>query len=208
LKTTFISDTHGFHNKLQGLEGDMIIHAGDVSSKGTKAQVEDFLNWFKNLSFKYKIFIDGNHDFFFEEAIALELKNILPDKVIYLNDSGVEIEGKKIWGSPIQPWFHDWAFNRQRGQEIKKHWNLIPIDTDILITHGPPLDILDSTIYGSNVGCQDLLDKVKHVKPDIHVFGHIHEAYGTKELNGTNFINASVLDVKYNQTNDPIILNL
>lgn len=186
----------------------MIIHAGDISSKGTQAQVEDFLGWFSNLNFKYKVFIAGNHDFFFERALDFEVDQLIPDNVIYLNDSGIEIENIKIWGSPIQPWFYDWAFNRQRGEDIKKHWDLIPDDTDILITHGPPMDILDETVYGSNVGCIDLLDKIMLVKPKIHVFGHIHEAYGIKEVNGTQFINASVLDHKYNQTNDPITLHL
>jgi hypothetical protein len=56
--------------------------------------------------------------------------------VIYLNDSGVEIDGLKFWGSPVQPYFHNWAFNRI-GDDICKHWELIPLDTDILITHGP-----------------------------------------------------------------------
>tara|TARA_Y100000296_G_C5174834_1_gene259491 strand:- start:2061 stop:2591 length:531 start_codon:yes stop_codon:yes gene_type:complete len=56
----------------------------------------------------------------------------------YLNDSSITIDGIKFWGSPIQPWFHDWAFNRKRGNEIRKHWELIPTNTDVLLTHGPP----------------------------------------------------------------------
>ena len=48
--------------------------------------------------------------------------------IIFLNDSGCVLENIKIWGSPVQPWFYDWAFNRTRGAEIKKHWDLIPKD--------------------------------------------------------------------------------
>lgn len=185
----------------------MIIHAGDVSKRGSTYEIEDFLNWFKSLDFKHKIFIAGNHDFFFEEAIEYEIQKLIPKGVTYLNDSGVKINNLNIWGSPIQPWFHNWAFNKKRGEEIKSHWDLIPINTDILVTHGPPFEILDQTIRGESVGCKDLLDKVIIVKPKVHVFGHIHEGYGLLDLNDTKFINASVLDVSYNFTNLPVELS-
>jgi len=115
----------------------------------------------------------------------------LADKdIIYLNDTGTTIEGLKIWGSPVQPEFFNWAFNRERGEDICKHWDLIPDDTDILITHGPAFGILDRVLEGEYVGCSDLLKKIKQIKPKIHAFGHIHEAYGQCEEDGTTFINA------------------
>ncbi len=207
MKIVFISDTHGFHHQLNELEGDLIIHAGDVTSRGKEAEVVDFLTWFGELKFDYKIFIAGNHDFFFEKVSLNILDELIPKNVIYLNDSGISIDDINIWGSPIQPWFHDWAFNKKRGSEIKKHWDIIPNNTDILITHGPPFGIGDKTVYQSNVGCEDLLEKVAVLKPKIHVFGHIHEDYGIKEKNGTKFINASVLNVRYQMVNPPIVLN-
>lgn len=126
-----ISDTHGKHRDLQPLpEGDVLVHARDVSRGGTKEQVTDFLKWFAEQNHPHKIFIAGNHDFFFEQTDPDEVNNIIPDGVIYLNDSGLEINGTKFWGSPITPWFNNWAFNRDRGEEIKKHWDLIPDDTE------------------------------------------------------------------------------
>ena len=203
MKIICISDTHGLHNNVSLPDGDLLIHAGDVTSRGTRQEVLDFINWFESLKqYTYKIFIAGNHDFFFEDAIESEVKNLLPDNLIYLNDSGVEIEGIKIWGSPIQPEFYNWAFNRKRGSAIKKHWDLIPDDTDILITHGPPANILDKTTTGLNVGCQDLLDVCQKVKPKFHIFGHIHEAYGTTLTQDTMYINASVLTKKYEVRNE------
>lgn len=207
MKVVFISDTHSYHDQLKSLKGDMIIHAGDVSKRGSIYEIEDFLNWFKSLDFKHKIFIAGNHDFFFEEAIKYEIQMLIPKGVTYLNDSGVKIDNLNIWGSPIQPWFNNWAFNKMRGEEIKSHWDLIPNNTDILVTHGPPFEILDQTIIGESVGCEDLLEKVSAVKPKIHVFGHIHESYGLLDLNDTKFINASVLDVGYNFSNLPVELS-
>jgi Icc-related predicted phosphoesterase len=204
MKIVAISDTHNRHQSLVLPKGDMLIHAGDVSSQGKQSQVEDFLKWFSKQDFKYKIFIAGNHDFFFERMPEDYIKLLIPENVIYLNDSGVEIEGIKIWGSPVQPWFYDWAFNRQRGEDIKKHWDLIPLSTDILITHGPAKGILDKTIQNVETGCEDLLNKIKEIRPKYFIFGHIHEGYGMVEKKGTTFINASVLDVQYQLANEPV----
>lgn len=215
MKIVAISDTHGKHRNLVLPEGDILIHAGDVSSMGKESEIKDFLNWFSKTDFTYKIMIAGNHDFYFEKIgdNAKVLEELIPANVIYLNDSGVEIEnlGQKtlrIWGSPIQPWFFNWAFNRNRGEDIKRHWDKIPQNTDMLITHGPAYGILDKTTRNESVGCEDLLEKVKEVKPIFHICGHIHEAYGYIKQSGTEFINASVLDENYNLRNKPIVFEI
>jgi Icc-related predicted phosphoesterase len=207
MKVVLISDTHTRHRDIILPEGDILIHAGDVSSRGKKSEIDDFIEWFQSQPHKFKIFIAGNHDFFFEKVVKnnvkVEIKN-----VIYLNDSGCEIEGLKFWGSPVQPAFLDWAFNRNRGLEIKQHWDLIPENIDILITHGPPFGILDKTTRGRFVGCEQLAKKVAEIKPKIHVFGHIHEGYGILKTENTTFINASILNEKYIYTNDPIVIEI
>jgi Icc-related predicted phosphoesterase len=202
-----LSDTHGKHN-FDLPPGDVLLHAGDVSSRGLKSEVQRFLDWFSSLDYTYKIFIAGNHDFFFEEASKEEIDAMIPNNLIYLNDSGVEIEGIKIWGSPIQPWFHDWAFNRKRGPEIQKHWDLIPSDSDIVITHGPAFGILDRLISGMPVGCEDLLPTLQRIAPKVHLCGHIHEAYGERQVGDTLFLNASILNVRYEIANAPIEFEL
>lgn len=202
-----LSDTHGKHN-FDLPPGDVLLHAGDVSSRGLKSEIQRFLDWFSSLDYTYKIFIAGNHDFFFEEATKEEIEAMIPDNLIYLNDSGVEIEGIKIWGSPIQPWFHDWAFNRKRGPEIQKHWDLIPADSDIVITHGPAFGIHDRLISGMPVGCEDLLPTLQRIAPKVHLCGHIHEAYGERQVGETLFLNASILNVRYEIANAPIEFEL
>lgn len=200
----FISDTHSYHEQLTLPAGDMLIHAGDLTKRGGEREVVDFLKWFDQQNFHHKIFIAGNHDFFFERFDPDYIKKLIPDSVHYLNDSGVEIGGIKIWGSPVQPEFFDWAFNRRRGNDIKRHWDLIPKDTDLLITHGPPYGILDQTIRNEPVGCQDLWNFVKESTVKMHVFGHIHEAYGTTTINDIQFINASVVNLQYKVVNAPV----
>jgi len=202
-----LSDTHGKHN-FDLPPGDVLLHAGDVSSRGLKSEVQRFLDWFSSLDYAYKIFIAGNHDFFFEEASKEEIDAMIPDNLIYLNDSGVEIEGIKIWGSPVQPWFHDWAFNRKRGPEIQKHWDLIPSDSDIVITHGPAFGIHDRLVSGMPVGCEDLLPTLQRIAPKVHLCGHIHEAYGERQVGETLFLNASILNVRYEIANVPIEFEL
>lgn len=208
MKIISISDTHGYHEKIELPKGDVLIHAGDISMKGEKQDIIDFLNWFSKQDFEYKIFIAGNHDFYFERQPEEEIKRIIPADVIYLNDSGTEIDGVTFWGSPVSPWFFNWAFNRHRGKQIKRHWDLIPGNTDILITHGPAHKILDKTKKGIYTGCEDLLQRVEEINPRVHICGHIHEAYGIQEKNGTVFINASVLDEKYELKNDAIEIEI
>jgi Icc-related predicted phosphoesterase len=205
MKIVAISDTHCRHHSLRLPKADAIIHAGDVTSRGKESEVMDFMAWFSKLNYRYKIFIAGNHDFFFETKNAAILQKHIPPNVIYLNDSGAEIEGLKLWGSPITPWFYNWAFNKPRGQSIKKHWDLIPADTDILITHGPPYGILDITIENRHTGCKDLLKTVEAIKPKAHVFGHIHESYGLKRKGETLFINACILNESYELLHKPVL---
>ena len=189
-------------------EGDVLIHAGDISYRGEKLEILDFIEWFVKQDFKYKLFIAGNHDFFFEKAGTKELDRLIPGEIIYLNDSGTFINGIHIWGSPVTPKFFNWAFNRTRGEAIRKHWDLIPADTHLLITHGPPYGVLDQVATDHHVGCKDLLQAVKKVKPQVHVFGHIHESYGTAKAFGTRFINAGLCNEDYEIVNKPIVFDL
>lgn len=205
MKIVFISDTHGQHRNLKNLpKGDLIIHGGDVSKMGRDHEVEDFIHWFLRLDYAHKIFIAGNHDFYFEEYSPNFIQKKLTSNCHYLCNSGVEIEGIKIWGSPITPTFFNWAFNEDRGKPIQKYWNTIPQNNDILVTHGPPHGILDKTTSNINAGCKDLLKTVNKLKPKFHLFGHIHEEYGKETLNEIIFINGSLLDVNYNLVNLPM----
>lgn len=220
MRVLMLSDTHSKHLEipkeyLENKDGSIstIIHAGDVSSRGYEHEINDFLEWFSKLPFKNKIFIAGNHDFFFERAHKgiIQSKLAKYPNIIYLNDSGIEIDGLKIWGSPVQPFFFNWAFNRNE-HEIQKHWDLIPLDTNILITHGGPrgYGLLNLTKRGEEVGCPSLSLKINELN-DLKLFvqGHIHEAYGTHITeDGKYFVNASVLDLSYEMKHKPVLVDL
>lgn len=213
---TFISDTHNKHNRVTAdlPGGDILIHGGDISSMGYEHEVYDFLRWFSIQNYEHKIFIAGNHDFLFERNVVLS--KVLLDKfknITYLQDSGVTIDGLNIWGSPWQPSFYDWAFNLPRnGSEIAEKWSLIPDDTNILITHGPPYGILDLTPRYEKVGCEQMYNRIIGLSGDdklfIHSFGHIHYGYGYSQFNNGHFINASCLDERYDYSNKPVTLKI
>lgn len=208
MKIVAISDTHCRHRSIKLPQGDVLLHAGDISSRGQRSEVIDFLDWFGSQPFRHKIFVAGNHDFYFEKMSADVVMKMLPQSVTYLNDNGIVIDGVKFWGSPVTPWFHNWAFNRQRGKALRKHWQLVPPDTDVLLTHGPPFGILDTVLNGRNNGDKDLRQLVNELKPQVHVFGHIHESYGKRQLDGTRFFNCSQVNEYYELVNKPFLFEV
>ena len=222
MRITFISDTHTKHNQVTSSlpGGDVLIHAGDISSMGYRNEIQDFIKWFSGLeNYKHKIFIAGNHDWGFQtEPKAtehlLELNpgcEYLQDNLFLIGDETDDYEDMvKVWGSPWQPEFYNWAFNLPRqGWELGVHWNQIPEDTEILITHGPPFGHLDTVKSNPtfNTGCELLRERVDVVRPKIHVFGHIHTGYGYKFDGNTHFFNAAVLDENYIFSQKPMTID-
>ena len=209
MKLILISDTHGKHNEVNLPEGDVLVHAGDFCAGGRRSKIielREFAEWFAKQPHQHKIVIAGNHDwaaeaFMKEEAEWIMRKDFF-STVHYLRDSSVTINGFKFYGSPWQPTFFDWAFNANRGPDIKEYWDKIPDDTDVLITHGPPMGILDR-VWRDSVGCADLTAAVTRIKPKVHVFGHIHCGYGYKLFNGTQFYNAALCNESYQIVNKP-----
>lgn len=226
----FISDTHTKHHQLTIPNFvDIAICAGDISNHRdpymNEPEVHGFMNWYKMLPIEHKIFIAGNHDTSIEHGLVK--RGDIPHQLIYLEHDGVEIDGLKIWGSPFTPQFgHGWAYNVKRSK-LDAYWQEIPESTDIVISHGPPLGILDHTECGApsagdsgnsyvcSCGDKALLNHIRRVKPLVHCFGHLHtEARcfnaGMMQLPDlrTKFINASVVDLDYKMHNNGFILEI
>ncbi len=210
MKLVCISDTHSMHRRIPEIpEGDVLIHSGDCLGAGTLDNLEDLNDWLGTLPHRHKIIIAGNHDWVFQEAPDLA-RDVLTNAT-YLEDSGVEIEGLRFWGSPWTPTFMDWAFMLDRGEALHEKWELIPDNTDVLITHGPPKGFGDGASLGfqcQNVGCDQLLDRIQQLALKAHIFGHIHEGYGEYSLGKTRLINASTCTVRYQPDNAPVVLEV
>ena len=212
MKILHISDTHGFHSRFPDekfKDIDVVIHSGDCSnykdSYRNAIEVADFIEWYKNVPVKYKIYVAGNHD------TSIERKKITKEEfemngIIYLENSFVNINGVKFYGTPITPSFNDWAFMKAR-DKTHKVWEAIPEDTRVLIVHGPPKGIRDLSFdkdgklefCGDNAlmkRCISLQNTLKFV-----CFGHIHNMDGvynqgisTFSMTQTVFSNAACVD--------------
>jgi Icc-related predicted phosphoesterase len=215
MKITLISDTHNKHkyitDDLPG--GDLLIHAGDISSMGYEHEIREFCKWYNGLdNYTHKVFIAGNHDWGFQINTE-KVKEILDfyGDITYIEDNEVLVgeELVSVYGSPWQPEFYNWAFNLPRnGYELKEKWGNIPVNTDILITHGPAYGYVDKVIGRvENLGCELLTDRIKEIKPKIHVCGHIHTGYGYTFDGDTHYINASVLNESYIYYNKPLTID-
>lgn len=231
-----ISDTHNKHKQVDLPPGDLLVHAGDFSSYGYKHELESTISWFKKNASKYThgiVFIAGNHDRSVDPVkwreyedhdlmktyvegekiswVKEQLDALKDTNIHYLENSSVVINGIKIWGSPYSPSFNRarWAFNADRGDEIKAIWDTIPNDADIVLAHGPVAYKLDFTEYGREyVGCEDLRKVIERVKPKLFVSGHIHESYGIEESTDTIYVNASICNLRYEPSNLPIIIKI
>lgn len=212
-KLVFISDTHCQLHKVKIPDGDILIHSGDLTYNGSIEQVSQELTKLKKISAKFQhvVLVCGNHDWLGQKNSSLMRQMCADNNVIYLEDEAITLEGLKIYGSPWQPAFCNWAFNKERGAEINKYWDMIPDDTNILVTHGGPYGIGDICPDGFVAGCKDLLYRIHQLdKLKIHCFGHIHGGRGVykNKLRDIIFINASICDEDYRPTNKPIMVEL
>lgn len=204
IKILHISDLHNHHP--EGLpKANLLIISGDYGFKSKRAplavvakEFKVFNNYLKSIRHKYDeiIYVPGNHDTLFELDEEYG-KEIMTQALVLINES-FSYKGLKIYGSPVTPSFCNWAFNVDRGEDIRKVWDRIPLDTDVLITHGPPYGILDVVEGDSEpLGCEELRIAVERVKPQLHLFGHIHSARGVAKIGDTTFSNASIMNERY-----------
>lgn len=197
MKILHLSDTHGCHYRLSDLpEADVLVHSGDFTMNGSEQEAFDFLNWFCDLNYPHKIFICGNHD----ECLYRANIDGLDNNVHYLCNSGIELYGAHFYGVPM---FMGDCITEGQGHNYAR----IPADTDILITHTPPLGILDFD-DGIHYGSEELLSCLSVAKPSLHLFGHIHSRHGIKILNGTIFSNGAIMNVAYTCLAAPNLIEL
>lgn len=224
-----LSDTHGLHADLKVPESDVLVYAGDWSSfRGSIEETVSFLRWLNRQPCRIPILIGGNHDIPAQYSLTFDaLLSTHAPRVTYLRDSGAEVMGLKIWGSPYAPTVgRGWAFMADRGEAIRAHWDLIPSDIQVLITHAPPHGYLDTvesvyhwstepTVIKEHVGCEELtrtLSRLKDLRASIH--GHLHLDGGKSlVLNRLDhapltIVNAAMVDEAYGLCREPIVIDL
>lgn len=206
LTLVLLSDTHECHREIDVPPGDILIHAGDFTLFSRElSAILDFNSWLGELPHRRKIVVPGNHEYFLE---ADQSRRALLSNSIVLIDEGVEVEGLRIWGSPATP-LYGGAFGMSSARDRERRYARIPKSTDVLITHGPPYGILDSA-PGTHVhsGCPELREAVMHIRPRLHVFGHIHGAYGFTTKESTIFANVALPGKFCDLVNPPMVMKI
>lgn len=192
-----MADTHLFHDALrrEGVpEGDVLVHAGDMLQYGSLDELARAIAFLSALPHRTKVIVAGNHEVCLEKHPAEARARLQDAGFVYLEDDGATIEGVRFYGSPWQPKFRIWAFGAVRGPELASKWAKIPNEVDVLVTHGPPYGFGDTIHWNGqdrHVGCLDLLERVRDVRPKLHLFGHIHQARGTWTAGPTTFANVT-----------------
>jgi Icc-related predicted phosphoesterase len=208
MRIVCISDTHEQERSVVIPPCDLLIHAGDITYTGDLHKLAAFDDWCETLPLpKERIVVcAGNHDISLEKTPEVAAHAFL--NCTYVRDATISVDCVKIYMSPWQPRFNDWAFNLDRGStELAAKWEAIPNDTDIVVTHGPPYGFGDLTADGRHVGCELLLQRLRQARPRFHVCGHVHEGYGLYETDfGTTVVNASVCNARYQPVNPPITI--
>lgn len=205
MRLVLLSDTHGYDD-FPVPEGDVLVHAGDLSRRGRPSEITRFAAFLSRLPHPHKVVIAGNHDRCLEKDIGLGDK--IFSEVTYLLDREAIVAGLRFYGSPWQPEFMSWAFNLPRGEALRAVWSKIPNDIDVLVTHGPPFGVLDRTYDGTWVGCEEMRTALDRARPRLHVFGHIHEAAGVHQGRGTLSVNASTCTLAYEPTHPIVVVDV
>ena len=208
VKICALSDLHGFEPDIDPC--DLLIVAGDCTSGNSAYEWSRFFTWFMRSDAKNKVLVGGNHDNVLHDEFSPDLTHQRNLYFRYLLNSSTDVDGLKIWGSPCTPIFDgvNKHFSYFMYKKDEHPWDQIPDNIDILVTHGPPKGILDQDSNEKRCGCSLLLNRVKQVKPKIHIFGHIHQGYGVKKLNGTHFYNVAINDEYYIPCRKPTYIEL
>ena len=178
-----VSDTHNTTPALP--PGDLLLHAGDLTEKGSLAELQAQLTWLDAQPHTYKVVIAGNHDLLLDAAVEKGAGESPAEldwgSIIYLQDRPVTLDFPTghvltVYGAPWTPRFGKWAFQHPPKSDV---WtDAVPAHVDILLTHGPPQCHLDRNTYGARLGCPHLLRELYRARPRLVVFGHVHEGYG------------------------------
>jgi Icc-related predicted phosphoesterase len=203
-----VSDTHSLHRQFQTEDCDILFFAGDFSRFSTEEELLDFLAWLQNQPAAEKVMISGNHDRLQWKNRALFDHILKMHSIHYLENELIEIQGIRIWGSPVSiPILTDQTRRFElKATDREALWASIPEGTDILLTHTPPKGILDN-VHGLHCGCQFLRQELNRIRPRFHLFGHIHESYGVVREDGITFVNSSQLgDDSFVLKNRPHVL--
>lgn len=224
MRIVAVSDIHGSLPDLP--KGDVLVLAGDICpdfykedfrrgefvfDDGSARQLAwlrgEFREWLDDLDFKHVVAIAGNHDFVFQKPYRIDLD------WHFLQDSVIDIQGKRFFGTPWVPNLSGWAFYADN-QTLEEQSVAMPV-CDVLISHGPPYGYGDvvgakyGSAEGKHAGNPFLEDAIKRIKPEIVLFGHMHENHGQiKSIDQSKLYNVAIKDDRYQVVYEPTVIDI
>lgn len=212
IRVACVSDTHNLHEELTLPQADILVVAGDFCGQGTVNEVSNFNQWldFARHDYEEILVVPGNHDW----AIQRE-RACLPHFVRVLVDQEFVYKNVKFYGTPWCTEFGHWAYQLPPKQ-LQEKYDLIPHDTDVLISHMPAygtLDLVERPGGFNHVGSKELADKIKSL-PNLkaHIFGHLHLCGGQVGMSQNHpralAVNAAVVDEHYQLVNPPMVISI
>jgi Icc-related predicted phosphoesterase len=213
LRFVCISDTHSLHRKIVVPDGDVLVHAGDITRQGEVDTVYDFSMWLAELPHAHKVVIPGNHDFCFDirhpryDEIARPILDKRRPNIHFLLDMARTIAGLRFYGSPWVANLSGWAFY-DHGLDLFEH---APKDIDVLVTHAPPWLVMDrEEKRGEHCGSGPVRRYAARCpRLKLHVFGHVHEGHGCTPVGvSPALVNACSLNRAYAPVNAPIVMDV
>ncbi len=206
-RITVISDTHCRHAELDLPPGDLLIHCGDMFNLFGRSpqRIDEIDDWFGRQRFEQIVCVGGNHDLELESALRLQAQPFR--NAVVLHDTAIAFRGLRIHGAPWVPLLPRHAFFK-RPEALAAAWAQVPADIDVLVTHTPPLGILDAARSGKTFGCAALADELPRIAPRVHCFGHVHASAGQRRIGDTLFINAASIESGSDRMRPPISFTL
>lgn len=200
-------------------DGDVLVHAGDLTNTGKYVELLHVVDWMKNLPHEHKLIVCGNHELEVSGDTQLVKDIFEKDGIRVIHDEVVDIDGVKFYGQPRTPEFFDWGWMYRRGFEANQIWSGLPEGIDVVVCHGPPFGYGDVCPDYTNrhkgtsaslvhVGCAEQAQRLSEVKPSFVVCGHVHFSYGPHATPwGTVVVNSSICTERYEPSNRPPVIN-
>jgi len=179
------SDLHGSDEALallrkaeKEMRPDVVVICGDFTTYGSADFMERLLENFES----ELLAVPGNCDT--DEMLSM------------LEEAGGSVHGRRVRKAGVDffgfgggmPTSMNMPFEVEE-DEMVSSLRSVAVRGGVMVTHTPPKGVNDLTASGRSLGSEGLMDVVREFAPRLVLSGHVHEAVGSCDKDGTLFVN-------------------